>query len=196
MGNDCKTGYIVNKKALPDKFPTHMHEPIFWESLGRTIATFGFLEEALSKAIFSFTAIRPYNQDEIQKAYNEWLPKLELTLSDTLGVLIKKYEKSVRDYPMATVENFDGLIEALKASLTIRNVICHGSWRPPNLNGASKPFFVNRQKEIFETVIDSEYLNQTQRHVTELACEVINTVTHMGWQFPGSNGPGEKIWKY
>jgi len=29
-----------------------------------------------------------------------------------------------------------------------------------------------------------------QLHVCDLAVSVINTVTHKGWQFLGSNGPG------
>lgn len=53
---------------------------------------------------------------------------------------------------------------------------------------------MNRQKEVFETAIDIAFLEQTQLHVCDLAASVMNTVTHMGWQFPGSNGPGEIIW--
>ncbi len=194
MDNEKKPGYIVNKKALPENFPTHKHESEFWESLGRTIATFGFLEEVLSKAVFSFTATRPYNENEIQKAYDEWLPLLEHTLVDQLGKLIDTYGKSVRNNPMTTIENFDDLLKNLREASKIRNVLCHGSWRLPDLNGASVPFFVNRQKEVFETAIDCQFLRRVQQHAAELACEVISTVTHMGWQFPGSSGPGKAIW--
>jgi len=42
---------VVNRDALPKMYPTHRHEPIFWENLGRVVATFGFLEETLAKAI-------------------------------------------------------------------------------------------------------------------------------------------------
>ena len=38
-------------------------------------------------------------------------------------------------------------------------------------------------------------LKQVQQHVTELTCAVMNTVTHMGWQFPGSPGPGNPIFE-
>ena len=194
MSNEKKSGYIVDKKALPEKFPTHKHESEFWESLGRTIATFGFIEEVLSKAVFSFTATRPYNENEIQKAYDEWLPLLERTLVDPLGNLIDTYGKSVRNNPMTTIENFDDLLKNLREASKIRNVLCHGSWRLPDLNGDSVPFFVNRQKEVFETAIGCQFLNRVQEHVSELACEVISTVTHMGWRFPGSSGPGKAIW--
>lgn len=187
--------HIINLEALPKMFPTHKHEPMFWESLGRTVATFGFLEETLGKAIFAFTATKPYSEEEIQKAYENWLPKLQNVVSDQLWNLIESYGKSVREHPDATIENLDELLDQLKKAAKIRNVICHGSWRPPNAEGASVPFFVNRQQERFETAIDVPFLLQLQKHVSELICAVIDTITHMGWQFPGTQGPGRVIWK-
>ncbi len=186
--------FIVDSKALPKMFPTQMHEPVFWESIGRTVATFGFLEETLRKAIFSFTATKPYSEEKIQAAYENWLPKLQHALTDQLWNLTESYGKAVREHPDSTIEDLDDILNQLKEASKIRNVICHGSWRPPNSNGASIPFFVNRNQEHLETPIDIEFLNQVQRHTTELICAVINTVTHMGWQFPGSNGPGKEIW--
>lgn len=186
--------YAINLDKLPKLYPTHTHEPLFWESLGRAIATFGFLEEVLAKAIFAFTATKPYSAEEIQKAMAEWLPKLQNSLSDQLWNLIESYGKSVREHPEANFENFDEILNNLKDASKIRNVICHGSWRTPNFEGASVPFFVNRRQEIFDTAIDVSFLIQLQKHVSELICAVINTVTYMGWQFPGSNGPGKSIY--
>ncbi|NQT59343.1 MAG: hypothetical protein HQ557_10215 [Bacteroidetes bacterium] len=194
MTNEKQVRYIVKQEALPEKYPTHMHETAFWESLGRAVATFGFLEEVLSKAIFSFTATRSYAEHEIQQAYSQWIPTLERSLSDPLGNLIDTYGKSVRNNPNATIENLDELLNELREASKIRNVLCHGSWGAPDSSGASIPFFVNRQKEVFETAINCQFIDQVQRHATELVCSVINTVTHMGWQFPGSGGPGEIIW--
>jgi hypothetical protein len=101
----------------------------------------------------------------------------------------------VREHPNATIENFDDLIRDLKEAAKVRNVICHGSWRSPDTEGASLPFFVNRQQERFDTSIDITWLGQLQKHVSELICSVINTVTHMGWQFPGGAGSGKVIWE-
>ena len=186
--------YIINQAALPLLYPTHLHEAKFWEALGRTVATFGFLEETLAKAIFSFTATRPYREEEIEKAYAEWLPKLERALTDQLGSLINSYGKAVREHPSATIANLDELLEDLCEASKVRNVLCHGSWRTPDTNGASIPFFVNRQKERFDTPIDVDFLNRVQKHTAGLVCAVVNSVTHMGWQFPGSSGPGKVIW--
>ena len=189
-----RKSYIVNQDGLPKDYPTHKHEAVFWEKLGRTVVTFGFLEEVLSKAIFSYTATTQYTDDEIKLQYEKWLPKLEKPLSDPLGGLIDTYGKSVRNNQDSTLENIDELISDLREASKIRNVICHGSWRAPDQNGASTPFFVNKHNEIFETPIDVAFLDQTREHVVCSVCAVVNTVTHMGWQFPGSSGPGEVIW--
>jgi hypothetical protein len=191
--NDVKR-FLIAQEQLPDKFPTHRHQSEFWESLGRVVGTFGFLEEVLGKAIFALSGTRPYEEDEIIRAYEKWLPKLERSLYDQLGGLIDSFGKEVRKHPKSTITNIDELLLDLKEASKLRNVLCHGSWRPPDDSGASLPLFVNRQMEIFDTKVDYAFLNQVQMHAASLACDVINTVTHMGFQFPGSSGPGVEIW--
>jgi hypothetical protein len=186
--------FVIAQDQLPEKFPTHRHQSEFWESLGRVVGTFGFLEEVLGKAIFALSGTRPYEEDEIKSAYEKWLPKLERSLYDQLGGLIDSFGIAVREHPKATINNLDELLMDLKEAAIMRNVLCHGSWGLPDDSGASLPLFVNRKMEIFDTKVDCAFLNQVQMHAASLACEVINTVTHMGFQFPGSSGPGVKIW--
>lgn len=185
---------VIDRDALPPMFPTHRHSPLFWEQLGRTIATYGFLEEVLGKAIFAFTATRQYSHEEIDAAYKAWLPQLERALTDQLWNLAESYGKAAKDNPSTTTDNVAELVEEIKRATVLRNVLCHGSWRLPDANGASVPFFVNRQKEKFKLPIDVACLQKVQAHVVELACSVIDTVTRMGWQFPGGAGPGKPIW--
>lgn len=189
-----RPGYVIQRSALPLYFPTHRHSPAFWESLGRAVATFGFLEDALCKAIFALTATTHYSEAEIEAAYSAWLPTLERALVDPLGNLIDVYGKSLRGNQGANVENLGDLLADLRSASALRNVICHGSWPPPDSVGATVPSFVNKKHEVFQTPIDISFLQQLQRSAADLACAVINTVTHMGWQFPGSVGPGEAIW--
>jgi hypothetical protein len=186
--------FVIAQEQLPEDFPTHRHQPEFWESLGRAVGTFGFLEEVIGKAIFALSGTRPYEKDEIKSAYEKWLPKLERSLYDQLEGLIDSFGKAVREHPKSTINNLNELLMDLKEASKMRNVLCHGSWRSPDDSGASLPLFVNRQMEIFDTKVDCAFLNQVQMHAASLACEVINTVTHMGFQFPGSSGPGVEIW--
>lgn len=185
---------IIDRENLPDQYPTHMQLPEFWEQLGRTIATFGFLEEVLGKAIFAFTATREYPPEEVEEAYKAWLPKLEKALTDQLWNLAESYGKAVKEHHGSTIQNVDDLIDNIKKAREYRNVLCHGSWRTPDENGKSIPFFINKQNEKFETPIDTAFLSRIQAHVLELSCSVIDSVTHMGWEFPGGAGLGKTIW--
>lgn len=126
--------YFVAIDELPIKFPTHTHTSRFWESLGRVVATFGFLEEILTKAVFALTATRDYSESEIQDAYDQWIPFLEKTLTDQFGSLIDSYEKAIKDHPDSVknhpdsnIEDFDDFISSLREAAKIRNIICHGS---------------------------------------------------------------------
>ena len=187
--------FVVDIKNLPASFPTHRHSAVFWENLGRTVATFGFLEEVLGKAIFAFTATTRYPESEAEAAFEKWLPTLERALIDPLAGLIDAYSKAVRGNSEATITNLDDLLGELRKASVIRKVLCHGSWRKPDANGKSLPLFVNRQKMVWDAPVDIAFLQQAQRAVAELACEVMNTVTHMGWQFPGARGPGKTIFE-
>ena len=187
--------YRVSLDALPHNFPTHKHDGAFWEALGRAVATFGFLEEVLAKAIFALTATRIYREDELQDAYAKWLPTLKSALSDPLGGQIATIEKLAKANPDEALAQLGTLAPDLRNVSKIRNVLCHGSWQLPDSGAGSVPFFVNSQAERFVTPVDLEFLAQTQRHVAELACEVVNTVMQQGWQFPGwFSGPGKVIW--
>ncbi len=184
---------VIDLASLPAQFPTHLHEAEFWEALGRAVATFGFLEETLGKAIFALTATREYSPEEMDDAFAKWLPTLERALYDPLGGLVDSYGAALRRHEGLTTANPDDLIDDLKEVSKLRNVLAHGSWRASDKDGKSIPFFVNKKLEVFTQPIDVAYLKQVQQHTTELIAAVMNTVTHMGWQFPGSIGPGRPI---
>jgi hypothetical protein len=188
--------HIVNFEALPPSFPTHRHSVEFWEGLGRLVATFGFLEEILGKAIFAFTATREYSEDEVEAEFEAWLPTLQRALNEPLNPLVTAYSQAVRNHhaPPLDEASLDELVRQLRQVATLRNAICHGSWRQaPDSEGRSVPFYVDRRLGIFGDPIDLQYLQSLQRSVAELACDVMNTVTLLGWQFPGSKGLGEPI---
>jgi len=145
----------------------------------------------LGKAIFAVTATRKFPPDKIEAEYKKWLPTLERALSDPLGGLTDSYGKAVRLNKEATISNVDDLLIKLREAAAWRNVTCHGSWRAPDEEGRSVPFYVDKKRGVFDTPVDVACLTQLQLHAAELVCAVINTVTLMGHQFPGSNGPGK-----
>jgi len=186
---------IIDRAALPATFPTHGHPPAFWEQLGRTVATFGFLEETLGKAIFAFTATTEYSEEDVDEVLDKWGDQLQRALTDSLIPLVDVYAKVVREHQDSDFAHLDELVDDIKKVATIRNALCHGSWRQPDSDGGSQLYFFNRKVEKFGSRVDIDWLRAVQASLINLISAVINSVTVMGWQFPGGAGPGEEIWK-
>lgn len=185
---------VIDRSRLNLQFPTQFHEAAFWEQLGRTVAAFGFLEDVLVKAIFAFSGIREYKDEEIPQALDRWRRQLEAALKGTLWPLAEAYGGQVKNHPGA-LPNVDDLVDDIKKASEVRNVICHGTWLSPDAEGKSRVQYVDKDLRVFTTKVDVAWLKQTHTHVTDLIVAVINSVTVMGWQFPGSSGPGTSIWK-
>ena len=190
--------HIVDVSQLPDLHPTHLHCEEFWCSLGRAVATFGFLEEVLKRAILALTGTYPAPPDEadVPAAVEAWRDVVSRSLVGTLSPLIDTFGKSARFHPDSKHENLDDFLLDLRAAAKLRNIICHGSWGAPDLDGGSVPFYVTGKagvEQVFSVPVTVAWLDQLRAHTAELACGVVNTVTHMGYQFPGAAGPGQPV---
>ena len=183
--------FFIDREQLPANYPTHTHGAEFWEALGRAVATFGFLEWVLGRAIFALTATRNIPADQFEVEYEKWLRTLEKALTDPLGGLIREYERAIRANDEAKIP--DDLLEHLREAAMLRNVICHSTWESPDDKGRSVPLYMDKKRNCFATPIDVAYLAQLRQAVVELSCDVIESVTQMGYQFPGSEGPGKSI---
>ncbi|WP_073957334.1 hypothetical protein [Thalassospira sp. TSL5-1] len=164
----------------PSQFPTHRHPPEFWEQFGRAIATFGFLEEMLGRAIIAITGSKQVPETDAQEALDVWQKIVEKALHRPLGVLIDMYHKALKDHPKAHVLNVDELIEDLKKVAQYRNPLCHGSWRIPDGNGFSELFYIDRELRIFDTPLDQGILEKLQVEASTIACRVYNSITQLG----------------
>jgi hypothetical protein len=185
--------YFIDRDNLPAHYPTHIMTDDFWAALGRAVATFGFLEEILGKAIFALTATRVFEDENVLVAeFEKWKSTLERALTDQLGGLVDSFDKAVKARGDELPDCTD-LVSNLRAAAKLRNTLCHGSWQKPDEKGRSVPFFVTKNLDICETAMDVQFLNQTQNAAADFACCVMNVVTSLGLQFPGSGGPGKVI---
>jgi hypothetical protein len=195
-----KNGFRIDRSGLPNDYPTHLHQPKFWAELGRTIATFGFLEETLGKAIFAISLTTEYDENDIDKALDKWKSTLPLNLTDTLPPLAERFEACVKAHQEANRAKAAHSSAEVKRLAAVRNALCHGSWRKPDALGRSQLHYIAKKAvtdtgvKPFEPKISIKWLQELRAEALELVCDVIDTVTELGWQFPGSTGPGDAIW--
>jgi hypothetical protein len=195
-----KTAFRINRKGLPIGYPTHFHQPKFWAELGRTVATFGFLEETLGRAIFAISLTTEYDEKDIDKALTKWASTLPLNLTDTLLPLAERFEASVKAHQTANSTGAAQIASEVKRLAEIRNALCHGSWRKPDALDRSQLHYIAKKAvtdagvKPFEPRVTIKWLQQRRAETVALICDVIDTVTELGWQFPGSGGPGDDVW--
>jgi hypothetical protein len=189
-------GHIIDRDKLHGDFPTQFHDSELWEELGRTVATFGFLEEMLGKAIYALTGAKEFDPEGDPEAFNEWIKTLEKALTDQLGGLIISYERALAENQWTKGHDYSAQIAELQQAKDIRNALCHGSWDKPDSQGRTVPKFVNRKLNVFDTAIDVQFLKQTRSGLRHIICNVLDSVTSVGNQFPGSGSPGEQLWPH
>jgi len=187
-------GHIIDREKLSVDWPTHAHDPAFWQELGRSVATFGLMEEMLGKAIFALTGNKAYDPEAEPDAFQQWIKTLEKALTDQLGGLIESYAKALKENERTKCNDYAVLINELKEAKDIRNVLCHGSWGNPDDHGRTIPKFVNKKLKVFETPVDVDFLKQTHDACKHLICDILDSITAVGYKFPGSDSPGEAIW--
>jgi hypothetical protein len=189
-------GYVIDREKLDTDYPTQFQSPELWQELGRTVAAFGFLEEMLSKAIFALTGAKEFDPAGDPEAFNAWIKTLEKALTDQLGGLIVRYESALSENQRTKGNDYTNQIAGLKSAKDIRHALCHGSWGKPDEAGLTVPKFVNRRLEVFETPIGIAFLRQTRSALRHMICDVLDSVTSVGYQFPGSESPGEQLWPH
>ncbi|WP_295047124.1 hypothetical protein [uncultured Paracoccus sp.] len=139
-------------------------------AIGHAIAGFGFLEEALKRAIFSLTR-QQLGEDADDTALQAWLRRMEEIADDSLGTLIDSFGAAMRQ---AGIKDRQALIEDLRAIRLHRNLLCHASWRPGSRPGQWRPTFINTRGERFPDEMDPEAVDAIHADTLRAARRVVS----------------------
>lgn len=142
--------------------------------LGRTIASFGHLEDMLKRAIFALE--RDRLSGEIREPeFHAWLRRMQVVAVDSLGNLIERLDTALRRANRAET----ALIEQLHGIKDWRNILCHAAWQPAE-GGGWAPVFANTRGEAFEGTMEPAQLRavceqslDTARRVARLIDELL-----------------------
>lgn len=158
-------------KHAPDRLPDE-----FATALGHAVSGFGFLEEALKRAIFSLSR-SGLGKVPSDPAVANWLQRMEDIADDTLGTLIDQFVKQTGD---ANIQGRDDLAGDLRMIRHHRNMLCHASWKPVETKGRWHPSFLNTQGKSFPGDLSVGDIDEIYADTLDAAARVISIMRATG----------------
>lgn len=149
----------------------------FAEALGRAVAGFGFLEEALKHAIHALSRDR-LGDTPSESELDAWVTRMEQVQGDSLGTLIESFVASC----LRCGAKRD-LSEALRTIRDRRNVLCHASWKPvpAEKGGGWRPAFVSSRNIHVPDRMEPADLRRIRAKTLVLARQVIIIARETGY---------------
>ncbi|MCY4541021.1 MAG: hypothetical protein OXB95_01295 [Rhodobacteraceae bacterium] len=141
---------IFDRSSFPENCLTHHGTAEFWEELGRTIASFSFLEYSVANADFALSSTHQFKtKEEFEAAYKSWEKILQASLTGGLKqriALLKAHFNGDDRIPKSVAK---GIVCRLKEIVDWRNVLCHGAWLQFNEDGSISRRFFKRDSKGF-----------------------------------------------
>lgn len=157
---------------------THYTLPAdFAALLGQCVASFGWLEEILKRAIFALDRAR-LADDLTPQELQAWLTRIGTMADDSMGTLIERLDSAMRRHP--GLHDRDAITDALHEVKRHRNHLCHASWRPTDDKGLWHPAFVNTRGEPFDHALGVDDLAAILRDTVTIGQRVIRVMRTTG----------------
>ncbi|WBU57943.1 hypothetical protein [Paracoccus sediminicola] len=141
----------------------------FAAAIGHAVSGFGFLEEALKRAIFALSR-DGLGEAPSDRALNSWLQRMEDVADDSLGTLIDQFIKQMQ---RARVKDRDSLAGALRQIRRSRNMLCHASWKPVADSPRWHPAFLNTKGEAFPDDLGIKDIERIQDQTLDAAARIV-----------------------
>lgn len=145
-------------------------------AIGHAVSAFGFLEEALKRAIFSLTR-KQLGEEVSERALQNWLRRIEDIADDTLGTLIDSFIAAMKQ---SGIEGREALSDDLRQIRLGRNLLCHASWRPGKKPGHWLPTFINTRGERHPDEMDPAAVNAIHADTLRAARRVVSIMRGTG----------------
>ncbi|WBU63066.1 hypothetical protein [Paracoccus aerodenitrificans] len=158
-----------------DRAPARLPDD-FAAQIGHAVSGFGFLEEALKRAIFSLSR-DGLGEEPDDRALQSWLRRMEDVADDSLGTLIDQFVKQMQ---RAQIKDRDQLARDLRDIRRNRNMLCHASWKPVADSDRWHPSFLNTKGEVFPDDLSADDIARIGAQTLDAASRIVSVMRATG----------------
>lgn len=155
----------------PHRLPDDMASAI-----GHAVSGFGFLEEALKRAMFSLTR-QGLGEDASEEELEKWLQRMEDIADDSLGTLIDGFVALIKS---AQEDDPHIIANELRELRLKRNLLCHASWRPGATPGHWHPTFINTKGKRYPGEMNAADIDEIHERTLKTARRVVSIMRATG----------------
>lgn len=141
----------------------------FAAALGQCVASFGWLEEVIKRAIYALDRAR-LADDLTPEELQAWLTRIGGIADDSMGTLIEQLDAAMRRHPGLRDRN--QITDRLGEIRLYRNLLCHASWRPTDRKTHWHPAFVSAKGEVHDTAMTRADLDAIAQATLEAGTRV------------------------
>ena len=191
--------FTIDKAKLPKDWPTHNGSTEFWKELGRTVATFGFLENFMRRALFATVWSRRCNFSSVEEAkakVRETEEKSRRSLTASFHRLIEELAQELQGDPRFPQEESAEIVRQLKDIKLYRNVICHAAWVNFDSNCSAHPVYCQRagnEVEAFDGPMSVKEMADIRDVAADIASWLALVERTVRYQFPSMPDPMPEV---
>ena len=187
----------IDRARLPEHWPTNRAPGEFWETLGRTVATFSHLEDMMVRAWFGLTSTHGFeDMEQAGAAFPNWERDLKSSLTDSLHLLARKLERAFKDDDRIPDDFANAFLARLSEIRIWRNALLHGAWQEFREDGSVELRHFKRGNEgpeRLENRLSVEVLSSIRGETVDLMIDLVEILNMADIHFPGTAWSGADV---
>jgi len=187
----------IDRDALPPGWPANQGPAVFWQELGKTVASFGFLEHILASTCHALLAtgeraVAHLKADD-HEAMRQWAKRLAHSRTDSLRPLTLELARVLDEsgrVPRAVREDLVARLDELRPW---RNALCHGAWLSVGEDGSAILDHVYSYEGLpagFERHVDVKRLSDVRARTVDVTIRIAEAASVAGPAYTHMGGTG------
>ncbi len=188
----------IDRGVLPPDWPVNQGPAVFWQELGKTVATFGYLEHILASTCYALLATGERAVTLLEAndhaAMRRWTKRLLRSQTDSMRPLTRELDRVLTETGLVPRAVREDLVARLDELRPWRNALCHGAWLSVAEDGSARLEHLYRDDEdlpvAFERNVGVKDLSDVRARTVDITIRIAEAASVAGPAYTHMGGVG------